>query len=85
MRADSAGCTEGFLGACRARNIGFFVTVRSNAQVTGAIFDAVGLEEVWEPALDQDGEPREGAAVCELTSLIDDHKLPEGTRLHRPA
>ena len=45
VRADSAGCTEGFLAACRARNIGFFVTVRSNAQVTGAIFDAVGIEE----------------------------------------
>jgi len=24
VRADSAGCTEGFLAACRARNIGFF-------------------------------------------------------------
>ena len=29
----------------------------------------------------QDGELREGAAVCELTSLIDDPNLPEGTRL----
>ena len=26
VRADSAGCTEGFLAACRARNIGFFVS-----------------------------------------------------------
>ena len=33
VRADSAGCTEGFLSACRERNIGFFVTVRSNAQL----------------------------------------------------
>jgi hypothetical protein len=31
VRADSAGCTEGFLAACRERNVGFFVTVRSNA------------------------------------------------------
>ena len=81
VRADSAGCTHGFLGACRARNIGFFVTARSNAQVTGAILAAIGEEHVWEPALDQDGELREGAAVCELTSLIDDPNLPEGTRL----
>lgn len=81
VRADSAGCTEGFLGACRARNISFFVTARSNPQVTAAICDAIGLEQVWEQALTQDGEPRDGASVCELTSLIKDKKLPEGTRL----
>ena len=80
VRADSAGCTEGFLGACAERNIGFFVTVRSNTQLTGAIFEVVGLEDVWEPALTQDGEPREGAAVCEVTSLISTPKLPDGTR-----
>ena len=81
VRADSAGCTEGFLSACRARNVSFFVTARSNPQVTAAICDAIGIEGVWEPARTQGGEPREGASVCELTSLIDDHKLPEGTRL----
>jgi Transposase DDE domain group 1 len=80
VRADSAGCTEGFLGACRERNIGFFVTVRSNAQVTGAILAAAGLEGVWAPAITQEGEQRVGAAVCEVTPLISDHKLPEGTR-----
>jgi Transposase DDE domain group 1 len=81
VRADSAGCTEGFLAACRARNVGFFVSARSNAQVTAAIFDAIGVEEVWLDALTQDGEPKEGAAVAELTSLIDGTKLPSGTRL----
>lgn len=81
VRADSAGCTEGFLSACRARNVGFYVSARSNAQVTEAIFDAIGIEKVWLPALAQDGEPKDGAAVAELTSLIDDTKLPAGTRL----
>jgi hypothetical protein len=81
VRADSAGCTEGFLSACRERNVTFFVTARSNAQVTQAIFDAVGLESVWGPALGHDGQVRPGASVCELTSLISDHKLPQGTRL----
>jgi len=81
VRADSAGCTEGFLSACRARNVSFFVSARSNPQVTEAICDAIGIEGVWEPARTQGGEPREGTSVCELTSLIDDHKLPEGTRL----
>jgi hypothetical protein len=82
VRADSAGCTEGFLAACRQRNVGFFVTVRSNAQVIEAIDAADGLEKVWQAALDRKGESRDdGAAVVELTSLIDDPKLPAGTRL----
>jgi len=81
VRADSAGCTEDFLKACRERHVGFCVTARSNAQVTAAIFDAIGIDEVWLPALAQDGEPKEGAAVAELTSLIERARLPEGTRV----
>jgi hypothetical protein len=81
VRADSAGCTTGFLAACRARNVSFFVTARSNPQVTAAVMDAIGIEVVWEPARTQAGDLREGAAVAELTSLIDDPSLPEGTRL----
>lgn len=82
VRADSAGCTEGFLSACRARNIGFYVTARSNPQVTTAIDSAIGIEQVWLPALGRDGEPRDdGAAVVELTCVIEDAKLPDGTRL----
>jgi Transposase DDE domain group 1 len=81
VRADSAGCTEGFLSACRARNVTFFVSARSNPQVTSAIFDAVGLESVWEPAITQQGDVRVGTSVCELTSLLDNDALPDGTRL----
>jgi hypothetical protein len=81
VRADSAGCTEGFLAACRARNVGFYVSARSNAQVTVAIFDAIGVEEGWLPVLTQDNRTKDGCAVAELTSLIDDTKLPSGTRL----
>jgi hypothetical protein len=81
VRADSAGCTEGFLAACRDRNVGFYVSARSNAQVSTAIFDAIGIEEVWLPALAQRGEVKHGAHVAELTCLIDDAKLPAGTRL----
>jgi hypothetical protein len=81
MPADSAGCTEDFLGACRARNVGFYMSARRNAQVTAAIFDAIGIDEVWLPALAQDGELKEGAAVAELTSLIDGATFPSGTRL----
>lgn len=71
---------HGFVWAARARNIGFFVVARSNAQVHSAIFDTVGLEGIWEPALHQDGSRREGAAVAELTELVDLREWPEGTR-----
>jgi hypothetical protein len=81
VRADSAGCTEGLLAGCRARNVSFFITARSNPQVSAAICDAIGIDQVWESALTQAGEERTGAAVCELTSLITDHELPPGTRL----
>jgi hypothetical protein len=36
---------------------------------------------VWLGALTQDGADKDGACVAELTSLIDDAKLPSGTRL----
>jgi hypothetical protein len=81
VRADSAGCTEGFLSACRDRNVGFYVSARSNAQVTAAIFDAVGIEEVWLASLTQDGRENDECAVAELTGLIDTTTLPVGTRL----
>jgi len=80
VRADSAGCSEGFLAAARARNVGFFVTARSNSQVVNAVFDAEGCD-VWLPALTADGELRDGAAVAELTSLIEQSTLPARTRL----
>jgi len=82
VRADSAGCTEGFLAACRERNVGFYVTARSNPQVTAAIDDAEGITAVWLPALDRRGNERnDDAAVVELTSLIENSKLPSRTRL----
>ena len=81
VRADSAGCTEGFPAACQARNVGFFVSDRSNPQVTAAIFDAFEVEEVWLPARSQDQRVKDSCAVAELTCLIHDAKLPSGTRL----
>jgi hypothetical protein len=46
VRADSAGCTTGFLSTRRARHVRFFVTARSYAQVINAVFDAQGCD-VW--------------------------------------
>jgi len=81
VRADSAGCTAGFLAGCRARNIGFYVSARSNAQVTAAIFDSIGIQEVWMPAISRNGQDNDEAVVAELSCLIDTDSLPEGTRL----
>ena len=83
VRADSAGCTHGFVQGCRARNIGFAVVARSNKDIAAAIsrtFAETGPSR-WAPALRQNGEPRDGAQVAELTDLVDTSKSPEGTRL----
>lgn len=82
VRSDSAGCTEGFLTACRERNVGFLVTVRSDPRVTAATDDDEGLDAVWHRALDRNGLERiDGPVVVELSSQIDDPKLPARTRL----
>ena len=79
VRTDSAGCTN-FVWHCRSRNIGFAVVARSNASIHAAISRVIG-EDCWEPALRQDGTERPGAAVAELTELLDLSAWPEGTRL----
>ena len=66
-RGGGRGARRGL--ACRARNMGFFFVARTNAQVHGAIFDTLGFEDLWAPALHQDGTPRPGAAVAELVDL----------------
>jgi hypothetical protein len=35
----------------------------------------------WRPALQPDGSPRDGAAVCELTGWVDLRAWPPGTRM----
>jgi len=80
VRTDSAGCTE-FVWHCRDRNVGFAVVARSNASIHAAISRAVGDENRWRPAVRQDGDERPGAAVAELTDLVDLSDWPDGTRL----
>jgi len=80
VRTDSAGCT-GFVGQCRARNVGFAVAARSNNRVHAAISRAIADPTRWAPAVCQDGEPRNGAQVAELTDLVDLSDWPPGTRL----
>ncbi len=81
MRTDAAGCTDGFVWGCRARNIGFAVVARANGQIHAAISKVEYDGERWQPALRQDGEKRPGAAVAEVTDLVDLSDWPDGTRL----
>jgi len=83
VRADSAGCTSGFVGGCRDRNIGFAVVARSSPPVTAAISRTyTEPDSRWAPARRQNGERRDGAEVAELTDLVDPPAgWPDDTRL----
>jgi hypothetical protein len=80
-RADSAGCTHGFVDACRERNVGFCVVARSCKKIGAAISFTIDDEKRWRRAVSQDGKPKKGSAVAELTDLCDLSEWPEGTRL----
>ncbi len=80
VRTDSAGCTD-FVWHCRQRNVGFAVVARSNANIHAAISRVLVDTDRWQPAVRQDGDVRKGAAVSELTDLVDLSDWPPGTRL----
>jgi len=80
VRVDSAGCTE-FVWRARERNVGFAVVARRNASIHAAISRVACDDDRWAPAVRQDGDLRPGAAVAELTDLVDLSEWPEGTRL----
>ena len=80
VRCDSAGCTD-FVWRCRDRNVGFAVVARSNASIHAAISRIAADDAAWLPALRQDGDERPGAAVAELTDLVDLAGWPAGTRM----
>jgi len=76
-RSDSAGASHAFVDALRTRGITFSV----GFHLTAAVRDAVLAmsEDAWVPAIQQDGEERDGAGVCELVGL-DLSRWPAGTR-----
>jgi Transposase DDE domain group 1 len=80
VRADSAAGRT-FALAARARNVGFAVVARSNEQIHAAISRVAYDSDAWQPAIRQNGEVRPGAAVVEVTELVDLSDWPPGTRL----
>ena len=69
VRADIGGATHAFCADCREADIRFSVGYELNDTVRQAI---VGLPGVaWVPAIEPDGEIRDGAWVAELTDRVE--------------
>ncbi|MFG2525318.1 IS1380 family transposase [Streptomyces sp. NPDC048527] len=84
VRTDSAGSAKAFLTHVRdlrMRGIRTFFSV--GYAVTEPIRRAIRAlpEQVWHPALNQDGALRESAEVAELTGMTDLPGYPAGTRI----
>ena len=78
-RADSAGASHDFAWACRETRIRFSLGYAIKEPVRQAILSRP--EYAWQPAINGDGEPREGAWVAELTDAVSLEGWPPGTRL----
>jgi hypothetical protein len=84
IRSDSAGCTYGFLAhirSLRAHGVRTFFSV--GVAITEPIRAAIRAATGWIPAVDADGELRDGAQICEITGLLPAELLahyPHATR-----
>jgi hypothetical protein len=81
IRSDSAGCTHGFLAHIRTlREHGIDARFSVGVAITEPIREAIRHASDWIPAIDTDGEPRDGAQICEITDLVPADGYPDGTR-----
>jgi hypothetical protein len=78
-RSDSAGATHAFAAVCRKRGVGFSFGFPVDERIQ-RIVDAIP-DQCWMPALESDGEIRDGAWVAEATGMIDLSTWPDGSRL----
>lgn len=85
VRTDTAGCSKAFLAHIRGlRRCGMHTFFSVGVPVTQPIRDAIVHAYAWIPALDADGDLRDGAEVVEITHLVTPNVLaayPAGTRL----
>jgi Transposase DDE domain group 1 len=79
VRSDSAGGSGRLARHLRERGIGFTLGMQIDAHVREAIL--AQPEHAWMPAVEPDGQVRDGAEACELTGWVDLHTWPSGTRL----
>jgi len=81
IRSDSAGCTQGFLAHIRSqREHGINTRFSVGVAITEPIREAIQAATDWIPAIDADGELRDGAEICEITGLVPADGYPTGTR-----
>jgi hypothetical protein len=86
VRADGAGATHELLDWLTAQNrvrwqrVEYSVGFGTKNQALTSAITAIP-EQVWTPALDADGEPRDGADVAEVTGLVNLTGWPAGMRV----
>jgi hypothetical protein len=78
VRSDSAGGSSKLAWHLRERGIGFTLGMQIDTHVREAIL--AQPEHAWTPAVEPDGQARDGAEACELTGWVDLHTWPAGTR-----
>jgi hypothetical protein len=79
VRSDSAGASTRLAWHLRDRGVGFSLGMQIDAHVREAIL--AQPEHAWVGAVDADGQPRDGAEVCELTGWVNLRNWPAGTRM----
>jgi Transposase DDE domain group 1 len=78
-RSDSAGASHALADACRETGVRFSFGYPMDEQVRAAILALT--ERAWRPAVNTDGQPREGAWVAELTGHVSLDARQQGSRL----
>jgi hypothetical protein len=79
VRTDSAAATHELTDELRAAQINFLMGFDLTEPVRAAILSLP--ETAWAPAIAQDGAPRDGAWVAEITERLDLAGWPEGSRV----
>jgi hypothetical protein len=79
VRADTAGATHELADHCYEGSMRFSFGYELTEQVRAATLETP--ENVWVPALDQDGTERENGEVAEITQSVELSSWPEGSRL----
>jgi len=80
VRADSAGGTKAFTTHLAEADLAYSVGFAGFLPYLKAAIDTVPADS-WTPAVNGDGDPREGAWVTEITHLLDLHDYPAGMRV----
>lgn len=85
VRCDTAGSAGRFLSHIRGlREHNIDIRFSVGIAITETIRNLIVEAHDWVPALDADGDPREGAEICEITHMLPGKLragLPEGTRM----